>query len=262
MNRLSVTIVDILGVLVPGAVLLVGCLFIPPPLAPIPALTGLVGKPIQPLSNPWVAGGLWLAAAYVSGFLLRLISIPLMNRVTKHWWVPKLKDEADTLDQILEEAIANPKLSTSLKELSKLYGERDPCRYAPFFHFAKRLVRKHPDMWAEAERLEAEIRFAAGLFLPFLLLLIDGLLLRPTHKSSAWVLVIIGALGAGLVLFAFPSKRVKEVLYNHFLALAILLDPVHRGAANSEKVDGVRSASVSGLEAPNTGPQADSYAAA
>jgi hypothetical protein len=184
-----------------------------------------------------------------------------MNRVTKSRWAPRLKAEADTLDEVFEEAIANPKLSMSLKELSKLYGERDPGRYAPFFHFAKRLVRKHPDMWAEAERLEAEIRFAAGLFLPFLLLFIDGLLLGPTHKSSAWVLVVIGAFGASLMILAFPSKRVKEVLYNHFLALAILLDPVHRGTANSEKGDGVKPAPES-LEAPNTGPQAGSYAAA
>jgi hypothetical protein len=261
MNRLSVTIVDILGVLVPGAVLLLGCFFVPPPLAPIPALTGMVDKSIQLLSNPWVVGGVWLATAYVLGFLLRLVSIPFMNILTKHRWAPRLKLEADTLEQVFEEAIANLKLSTSLKELSKLYGERDPGRYAPYFHFAKRLVRKHPDMWTEAERLEAEIRFAAGLFLPFLLLLIDGIALRPT-RPPAWVLIVIGALGAGIVIFAFPSRRVKEVLYNYFLALAILLDPVRRSTTSPEKCDKGKVPPVSGVEAPNPGPQADSYAAA
>lgn len=261
MNRLSVTIVDILGVLVPGAVLLFGCLLVIPAPAPNHTSTGTFAESIQLLSNPWVAGGVWLVAAYVLGFLLRLISIPLMNILTKHRWAPKLKKEADTLDEVFEEAVANQKLSKSLKELSKLYGVRDPGHYAPYFHFAKRLVRKNPDMWTEAERLEAEIRFAAGLFLPFLLLLIDGISLGTAHLG-AWVLMVIGTLGAGIVAFAFPSRRVKEVLYNHFLALAILLDPVHRSKPAQGKGDGAKPSAASGLEPSNSGPQADSYAAA
>jgi len=250
MNRLSVTIVDILGVLVPGAVLLVGCLLVLPNPALVPASTGTVNELTKFLSNPWFMGDVWLATAYVLGFLLRLVSIPFMNILTKHRWAPKLKEEADTLDQVFEEVIANQKLSTSLKKLSNLYGVRDPGHYAPYFHFAKRLVRKNPDMWTEAERLEAEIRFAAGLFFPFLLLLIDGIFLRATHPQ-AWVLVVIGALGAGIVIFAFPSRRIKEVLYNHFLALAILLDPVDRGKACPEKGIGVVPSAASGVEAPN-----------
>jgi len=255
MNRLSVTIVDILGVLVPGAMLLVGCLLILPAPAPNSASTGTFAESIQLLSNPWVAGSVWLVAAYVLGFLLRLVSIPLMNILTKDSWAPKLKKEAEILDQVFEEAITNQKLSKSLKELSEFYGVRDPGHYAPYFHFAKRLVRKYPDMWTEAERLEAEIRFAAGMFLPFLLLLVDGMLLR-AKRPEAWALTVIGALGAGIVSLAFPSRRVKEVLYNHFLALAILLDPIHRSKSDSAKGGEGKPSATSGL-APNSAPPAD-----
>lgn len=233
MNRLSVTVVDILGVLVPGAVLLAGCFFLPPSLAPVPALTILIGKPIPIFANPWVAGGIWLVTAYVLGFLLRLVSIPLMNRVTNRAWSGRLKKEIGALNGIFEAAIANKNLSTSLKDLAELHGSNDPGHYAPYFHFAKRLVRQYPDMWVEAERLEAEVRFVAGLFIPFLLLLADGLLLRPT----AWVLVLIGAGGAVVLASCFPSRRIKEVVYNHYLALAVLLCPVHKCAMTAEISD-------------------------
>lgn len=168
MNRLAVTVVDILGVLIPGAVLLGGCLLVPAPVAPIPALMALIQGPIQLLSNPWVMGGIWLATAYVLGFLIRLISIRIMSMITLRAWSGKLEREAKALEEVFDAAIANQALSGSLKALAKGYEKSNPGHYAPYFHFAKRLIRQYPDMWAEAERNEAEIRFVAGLFLPFL----------------------------------------------------------------------------------------------
>jgi hypothetical protein len=226
MNRLAVTIVDILGVLVPGAVFLGGCLLIPAPVAPIAALTTLV-PPIQLLSNPWVMGGIWLATAYVLGLLIRLVSIRLMSIITLRVWSGRLAREAKALESILDTAVANPLLSDSLKELARGYEKSNPCHYAPYFHFAKRLIRQYPDMWAEAERSEAEIRFVAGLFLPLLLILLDGVLLC-FYQPKAWVLIAVGALGAGVVVYSFPLRRTREVLYDQLLALIILLNPSQR----------------------------------
>jgi hypothetical protein len=179
------------------------------------------------LSNAWVAGGCWLAAAYVLGFLLRLRSIGFLNWLTWRRWSTLLQSETKELEKVFESAVANPTLIASLKSIAGLCGHRDPIRCAPYFYFAKRVVRSYPELWTEAERLEAEVRFAAGLFLPFLVLAFDALL-RGLTTTGAWVLLAIGVGGATVVLTAFPPLRIKEIIYVHYLALVVLLYPKQR----------------------------------
>jgi hypothetical protein len=145
-----------------------------------------------------------------------------MNYLTWWKWGPTLSDDSQALDQAFDEALHNPTLSAGLRKLAKRCGKRDPGQYAPFFHFAKRIVRGSPDYWNEAERLEAEVRFAAGLFIPFVVFAIDGIA-RKFDTPAAWLLLTAGVIGASTILLTFPSRRTKEVLYNQLLALAVLL---------------------------------------
>jgi hypothetical protein len=225
MNRLAVTIVDILGVLVPGVVLLAGCALAPVPIAPISATGNMIPGLQSLVANSWVVGGGCLVAAYILGFLLRLVSIRLMNMLTHRFWSGRLEKEAKALEEVFDSALANPALSRSLKELSGGYPPRDPGRYAPYFHFARRLVRTNPQMWAEAERLEAEVRLAAGLFIPFLVVSLVVIWRWFASKPAPWTFAAASAAGAATVLAAFPSRRCREVLYDQMLALTILLYP-------------------------------------
>jgi len=236
MNRLSVTIIDILGVLVPGAALLLGLLLFPFPQLDRSSINSALSDRIELFGNPWVAGACWLSVAYVLGFLIRLVSIRIMNYFTWWKWGPTLSDDSKALEASFDEALHNPTLAAGLRQLAKRCDKRDPGQYAPFFHFAKRIVRGSPDFWNEAERLEAEVRFAAGLFIPFVVFAADGVA-RKLATPAAWLLLIAGVIGAVTILLTFPSRRAKEVLYNQLLALAVLLYQAEpsAGASNSKQ---------------------------
>lgn len=221
MNRLTVTIVDILGVLIPGLVLLFGCILAPIPFAWVRPLNDTLLQRLPVLENTWVAGGCWLAIAYTLGFVIRLGSIGIMARLTRRRWESHLERQSAVLEKVLEASLANPGLAASLHALVPMYGKDNVGRHAPFFHFAKRLIRTDPDLWVEAERFEAEVRFAAGLFIPLLLLGIDGVVLAFTTPGG-WILIIAGFGGAAILFSTFAARRTKEVLYDHFLALVIL----------------------------------------
>jgi hypothetical protein len=224
MNRLSVTVIDVLGLLVPGFVFVIGIALTPIPSAWLEPLSKALHDRLPLLTNPWVAGGSWLAIAYVLGFLMRLTSITIMNRLTVHRWKPRLEREAAAVDELFAELIANSRLTESLKRLASLCSERDPARYAPYFHFAKRLIRTNNDLWAEAERLEAEVRFSAGLFFPFVVLALDGVLgfFLGFSRPAASILILVGVAGVVIIIQSFPSRRAKEFLYDQFLALVML----------------------------------------
>jgi hypothetical protein len=233
MNRLSVTVVDLLGMLVPGVVLLVAFFLLPTGLAPLPEIVGLRVSDLEILDDSWVVGVLCLATAYVLGFLLRQLAIPVMQAITKERWTHHLRREAEILGPSLEAALGDESLVKSLRELAEI-NKRDPGHHAPFFHLVKRLIRQHPELWVEVERLEAEIRLLAGLFLPFLLLLLDGLLCFIAGQAGWWTLMALGAGGAGVILYVFPGRRVKEVRHAYFLALVALKFPATKNGADRD----------------------------
>jgi len=221
MNRLTVTIVDVLGFLVPGLALLFGFVLVPVPPEWLRPVNETLLQRMPLLGNPWVAGGCWLAIAYVLGFLIRLTSISALNLLTWRRSSARLERDAAALDGPLTSALNDAALSEGLKTLANACNERDPGRRAPYFHFAKRLVRTSARLWTEAERLEAEMRFAAGLFLPLLVLSVDGVLIG-FSTPAGWLISIICGTGAALILVAFPSRHAKEILYDQFLALVVL----------------------------------------
>ncbi|MEO8382953.1 MAG: hypothetical protein ABI779_25070 [Acidobacteriota bacterium] len=220
------TIVDFMAFLVPGVVLLFGLTLAPVPDDWLAPLSQTFSARIPLLNNPWAAGGCWILSAYVLGFLLRLVSLELMNVLTSHKWVGRVSHQASELSKILELAINDEHLATALKAVSKLSDGRGVSECAPYFHFAKRVIRTRPELWVEAERLEAEVRLAAGLFIPFIVLVIDGVVRISHGVASALVLLLVGLAGATIVFHTFPERRIKEVLYDQLLAIIALRQSV------------------------------------
>jgi hypothetical protein len=194
-KNIFVTIVDILGVFVPGLLLLMGLILLPWVFTDLQT-HGLTWSSFPEFLH---ANGIAFAvvvviAAYVLGFLLRLWSVRLLEILTWFRWQPKLKARASIFNVAMERAIDDPTL-------------------------CKALNSSNPASWAEAECMEAEIRFAAGLFVPFCILVFDGLFLR---KPLGWVISAVALIGAVVVWSRFPSRRIKEVLIDYLLSIVVL----------------------------------------
>jgi hypothetical protein len=232
MNRVSVTIVDFMAFLIPGVVFLFGLVLVPIPDDWISPLNVALSARVPLLSNPWVAGGCWILSAYLLGFLLRLTSIDLISLMTSHRWINRVQQHSQNLSAAIEEAICNQKLVEALKAIADMAAEHGVSKCAPYFQFAKRVVRTRPELWVEAERLEAEIRLVAGLFVPFVVLAIAGGLRMLLDVRGALVLVAVGVIGAAIVYRRFPDRRIKEALYDQLLALIAL-----RKSTSENKVD-------------------------
>ena len=222
MNRVSITIVDFMAFLVPGVVFLFGLVLVPFPDDWIAPLSDALSARVPLLSNPWVAGGCWVLSAYLLGFLLRLTSIDLISFITSHRWISRVQHDSQKLSAVIEETINDQKLVEALQAIADVAANRGVSKWAPYFQFVKRVVRTRPELWVEVERLEAEIRLVAGLFIPFVVLMIVGGLRMLIHFRSALLLVAIGAIGAAIVYRRFPDRRIKEALYDQLLALIAL----------------------------------------
>jgi hypothetical protein len=221
---------------------------IPWPEAWLTPLSDDLMRRIPLLDNPWAAGGCWLLAAYLSGFLLRLTSIELLNALTWTRWAERLTKEAARLAPPIKAAIKDDAVITALTSAEQS-GKPGVTTCAPYFHFVKRIVRTRPELWVEAERLEAEVRLAAGLLIPFVILAVAGIL-RFRHPAAAIVLFAIGTSGAAIVLWTFPERRVKEVVYDHLLALVAM-----RQSRLNDATDAPANSSQK-LSRPGAGPAA------
>ena len=218
MKGLLISVVDVLGIFVPGFLLLMGILLFPP------LANDLLREwPTWPIileairDNIWILGSLSIIVSYVLGFVIRLCSIPILHTLTKRSWAKKLSLRATVLEPSIKIALNDEELCKAIE--ANAQAERISS-LAPYFHFAKRIVRSGPSvLWAESERMEADIRFAAGIFVPLLVFVVDGLWLR---SLSGFVLASISSIGAFIIILTFPSRRIREVVYNYYLALIVL----------------------------------------
>jgi hypothetical protein len=215
---LLVSVIDVLGIFVPGFLLLIGILLFPPLSSDLlkqwPTWTVLL-EVFR--NNIWTWVVFSAIASYVLGFIIRLCSIRLVQSITKHWWAEKLKKRAKVFEAAIKTALKDKELCETIEADAK--SERITS-LAPYFHFVKRIVRSGPPvLWAESERMEADIRFAVGIFVPLLIFVVDGLWLA---SLSGLILAVVSGIGAFIIIATFPSRRIREVINNYYLALVVL----------------------------------------
>jgi hypothetical protein len=235
MKGLVVSIVDVLGIFVPGFLLLMGIvIYIYPSIAndllkEWPTWTLLLGG-IR--DNFALFGVLAAISSYVLGFIIRLCSISILQILTFPFWAEKLKKRAEKLETVIGGALNNKDVCDSLEEEAKLRPKFEVAHNAPYFAFAKRLIQNgNPTLWTGTERMEAELRFMAGIFIPLILLFIDGIRLA---SYSGYVLAAVSGIGVLIILQSFPKRRIREVIYNYHMALIVLHYPSKSlNAANS-----------------------------
>lgn len=221
MKGLLISIVDVLGIFVPGFLLLTGIFFFPPLVNDLfdqwPTWTTL-SEAIR--VNFSTIGILFAISAYVLGFIIRQCSVFTLNLLTFPWWAKQLEKRVEGLEKTLETALNNESLCESLRAEARLRSKYEIAYIAPYFPFAKRLIQNgNPSLWAGAQRYEAELRFSAGIFIPLLIFTCDGLLLK---SLAGYILAMISGIGAFVVLATFPTRRIREVIYNYYMALIVL----------------------------------------
>ena len=226
MKGFFITIVDVLGILIPGLLLITGLCLIPPVGNILPILKELLGQQTETIST-LTAGSVVLVLSYIAGFMLRLSSVRLMQEITLRKclfiksWPALLEVRMRPLLTVMTDAIGDPQLCNALEEVSKTVGPRDPAHYTPHVQYAKRIAKAHsPVLRTEVERIEAEMRFLCGLLVPLLLWAVVGMAF--IHGYLAVVVTAASLAGALLVSVAFPSRRVREVEYNYYLAIIAL----------------------------------------
>lgn len=245
MKGIFVTIVDILGVFVPGFLLLIGILLFPPLF-----LDSFIQININNTENKTtilcrefqnntiiITSIIVIIFSYVLGFIIRLFSVRFMQFVTRFFWEDKLKERTEVMTKQVKKSLKNPQLCKTIEAEAKLHSNYELSEQAPYFHFAKRLIRsKNPNLWLEAERLEADVRFSAGIFIPLVLLIVDGVWFAIKYNNKAGViLTIFTFLIALIVLVTFPGRRIKEVVYGYYLALIVLEYPDKNSEKEKEK---------------------------
>lgn len=219
-KSLAITIVDVIGVFFPGLLFVTAVAIL---LGTGSPAAGFVPLDIAARLPQWLQISGLIVVVYVLGFLMRLGSLRALQRLTSPFWEPPLTRAAGRLEQTMRACIGDSGLSEALVEMGRRREYRsDVAASAPFFHFAKRIVRlRAPRLWPEAQRLEAEIRFAAGLLVPLLLFAIDAAVVPGPLLFRLLVLgVSLG--GIAVIVTTFPSKRIREVINIHFLAIIAL----------------------------------------
>ncbi len=224
MKGLIVSIVDVLGIFVPGFLLLIGIVIFPSVSSDLlkewPTWTLLLGG-IR--DNFAILGVLAAISSYVLGFIIRLCSISILQILTFPFWAEQLKKRVEKLETTLGKALDNIDVSESLQEEVKLRSKFEVAHNAPYFAFAKRLIQNgNPALWTSTERMEAELRFMAGIFITLILLFVDGIRIA---SSSGYVLAVISGIGLLIILLSFPTRRIREVVYDYHMALIVLHYP-------------------------------------
>jgi len=221
MKGLFVTLVDVLGIFVPGLLFCGSLVAMPPVWRVVQPQISSIGSLAS--SDRLLGVAIVIVVSYVLGFLNRLWSIRLLQAMFKQYWTSRLEQLASTLNPAFEGLVSDKLLCNSLRLLAKRMGSGDPSYYAPYFHYAKRLIRMTPGLWAEAERLEADVRFTAGLFLPLLIMSIDGVWMALAYHSwTGGVVAFVSGAGAAAAAVGYPARRNHEVVYNYLLALVAL----------------------------------------
>lgn len=224
MKGLIVSIVDVLGIFVPGFLLLIGILLFPSVANDLVKEWPTWKLLLEGVRDNFATLGILAAiTSYVLGFIIRLSSISILQFLTFPFWAEKLKKRARKLEEALGVALKNDNVCQSIEAEARLRSKFEVAYNAPYFAFAKRLIQNgNPALWTGTERMEAELRFMAGIFIPLILLFIDGVRIA---SSSGYTLAMVSGLGVLIILQSFPTRRIREVVYNYQMALIVLHYP-------------------------------------
>lgn len=309
LRSFAISVVDIIGILIPGLLCLVAIMLCP---LAFPIYLHIDASMVMYLGWQITIGG--ICVAYFLGLSVRFVAVGFLERVTQSIWRHRVRAMSaemwDTLtgivggetraEQVVRASLAMtgrellghlqvqdatgraPKLhrggvgeatplretrETSLLEkwqdaqapdlnrsersqsglgttngwtadeawLARLYRREQLGNNAPLFPYLKRQLRLVDERaWAAIERVEAELRFLAGLVFPLLVLGLDCILLglqcndavRKTIKDGLQMpLFYFGALSllaAAALVLAFPARRIREVCYLYLWSLIVL----------------------------------------
>jgi hypothetical protein len=250
LSHVRVTLIDFMGVFLPGTVwtlllVLFGkILSAPAPLDPIGATKHLFASLAPQMGAGFYVLG--LLATLITGYVAKAFAIWPLERLTRMFdllWA-RLKQKGKK---------AGPKYSfadyrfpydarhkharhyQAIEEIvvSRLGIERESISSGHIFSTCKRLLKLHaPPLWEEAEHREAEVRMLASLFLASLfglaLPILEGILQKDLNLT--WV--FWAAAAALLLCLAFRTRRTREVLSLYFSVLsARLLIPLSKDEA-------------------------------
>jgi hypothetical protein len=256
LSHVRVTIVDLMGVFLPGAVWTL--------------LLATLGKVLQsggstPVgvinsifagSAPRLGAGFYIAAlitVLIVGYVAKYVAVKtaeylvitylvvplarLRHRLkTGKPWTGKPSDFLFPYNAYHE---GTPYFDKIVKAVESRLGiKRAEMASGQLFGTCKRLLKLHaPTLWEEAEQREAEVRMLASLVLAALFSLIVALLQATVHGNStrAWALT---SLASGIILvLAYRRRRRLEVVSVYFAVLAAL--PIIEAAV--EKNGGLHS---------------------
>jgi hypothetical protein len=212
-----VTLVDVVGVLVPGLVLLLGIALLPPVAHELKAscLLSWLQYPLEHCC--WLLAIAGLTAGYIVGFMIRLFSTKLLQFLCWRSLQEGAKKAVNYVEPLLEAALGDKQLSSAIRatlptERPGPLGKYHHSRYAPFFDLARHLVRASgSSLWAQAERREVDVRLMTGLLVPLTLLALDGVL----YVAQGWVafglcLTPMSVIAIILIAYRFPRYRARE----------------------------------------------------
>src|SRR5690349_3604318 len=136
MKSIFVSIIDILGIFIPGFLLLLGVALFPFALGYSVQLDSICPKLGEVSRANTVAIGIILAIiSYVFGFIIRLYSTTIIHFLTKRWWAEKLESRTQLLNDVIENCLKYPELCSALKKISEnsRNDRTSSSAYAPYF---------------------------------------------------------------------------------------------------------------------------------
>ncbi len=226
-RSLPLTILDFLGVLIPGFLWLM--LVAETWDALTKGVVGIAGLPeeFQKLSRLAMVGGSWLGpiaiffTALTVGYSIKPVAMRISNSLAmplfllareRHGF--RWRHMSFPYREYFKDTPVYVKTRQVLEDVTRLNPEKFPR--AATFSAAKRYVHAlAPILWEESERLEAEVRMLGALFLAAAYsALLHGLLsLAGLRQGPAWALFSL--LAACLLALGFDITRLREVAYTY-----------------------------------------------
>jgi hypothetical protein len=248
-KSIPLTILDILGIFIPGSVWLVllvttfrlnSEVTIEDGISPLTSCK-TIGLFFQDLNSPLLAALVFIVASLLIGYTIRPIAMGLaewfslpFQKFHNTTWGFKLNELKFPFTKLFEKEPYYQKILTIVENVTGCKKESLP-RHPPF-SAAKRYLRLiSPSLWEESERREAEVRMVGGVLLAMIYSLILSLIviilqyIKPIQfhdKTSIWFWLVVSFVAVIILSLGFCRLRYGEVAntylntliaYRHFV---------------------------------------------